>query len=88
LRQILYRYVPEALIERPKMGFAIPLAEWLRGSLRPWTEELLAPKRLQQEGFFNADEVSQLWQRHLEGKGNHAALLWNILMFQAWYVQQ
>ncbi len=84
LRQVLYQYVPERLIERPKAGFAIPLDDWLRGPLRDWVEELLDESRLQQEGFFNVKYIRAAWQAHLEGKRNNSTFLWNIMMFQLW----
>ncbi|MDO8334791.1 MAG: asparagine synthase (glutamine-hydrolyzing) [Nitrosomonas sp.] len=84
LRQVLYQYVPEKLIERPKAGFAIPLGDWLRGPLRDWVEALLDETRLQQEGFFNAKHIRAAWQAHLKGKRNNSTFLWNILMFQVW----
>lgn len=84
LRQVLYQYVPKNLIERPKVGFSIPLGEWLRGPLREWAEELLSAKRLSQEGFFDHNAVSKIWHDHLRGKENHESLLWCLLMFQAW----
>ena len=85
LRQVLYRYVPQALIERPKKGFSVPLADWLRGPLRDWAAQLLNPETLQQQGFFDANKVAELWQEHVSGKRDRQALLWNILMFQLWY---
>ncbi len=88
LRQVLYRHVLRELIERPKMGFAIPLGDWLRGPLREWSEALLEQSRLQQEGFFDAAQVRNLWLEHLSKKRNWAYLLWNILMFQAWFETQ
>ncbi|MGI0116912.1 asparagine synthase (glutamine-hydrolyzing) [Zooshikella sp. RANM57] len=88
LRQILHRYVPQNLIERPKMGFGIPLHDWLRGPLREWSESLLAEDRLHREGFFYPHQIRKLWNEHISGKYNRAYLLWNILMFQSWYEQQ
>ena len=84
LRQILYKYVPQSLIDRPKMGFGIPLANWLRGPLKEWAEQLLNKERLDKEGYFFSDEVSRFWREHQEGNRNWAYILWNILMFQAW----
>jgi asparagine synthase (glutamine-hydrolysing) len=84
LRQVLHRYVPPALIERPKMGFAIPLAEWLRGPLRDWAESLLNEQRLRDTGLVNSGRVRALWQEHLDGRRNHQHLLWDILMLEAW----
>jgi asparagine synthase (glutamine-hydrolysing) len=87
LKQVLYQYVPEKLIERPKAGFAIPLGDWLRGPLREWAESLLSEQRLHREGFFNTNFVRELWHAHLTGKGNHQSLLWSLLMFQTWYAE-
>lgn len=84
LRQILYRYVPQKLIDRPKMGFGIPLHDWLRGPMKAWAEELLDEGRLQREGYFHAAPIRQAWQSHLSGKYNYAHKLWPVLMFQAW----
>lgn len=88
LRQILDRYVPRELIERPKMGFGIPLADWLRGPLQNWAETLLDEGRLSQGGIFNSQPIRDMWKQHLSGKGNFSSLLWNILMFQAWWEVQ
>lgn len=84
LREILRRYVPPELIERPKMGFAVPLAEWLRGPLRGWAEAHLSRESLSQDGVFDESLVRALWNAHLDGTKNAAYVLWNILMFQAW----
>jgi asparagine synthase (glutamine-hydrolysing) len=84
LRQVLYRYVPPKLIERPKMGFGVPIDSWLRGPLREWAETLLDAGRLQREGFLNPEPVRLKWAEHLSGKRNGQYPLWNILMFQAW----
>lgn len=84
LRQILYRHVPAALIERPKAGFGIPVGEWLRGPLRPWAEDLLAPALLEQDGLLNPAPIRQAWSEHLSGRRDWTNRLWSILMFQAW----
>jgi len=84
LRQILYRHVPPALIERPKMGFGIPLGEWLRGPLRDWAEALLNEKRLREAGLLDAAMVRRFWQEHIGGRRNWQHLLWDVLMLEAW----
>ena len=84
LRRVLERYVPPALTERPKMGFAVPIAAWLRGPLRPWAEELLAPDLLRRDGYLDADVVQATWARHVSGARDDHYPLWHVLMFQAW----
>jgi asparagine synthase (glutamine-hydrolysing) len=85
LRKLLYRYVPEALVERPKKGFAVPLAAWLRGPLREWADDLLAPSALRSHGLFDEDAVAHIWRAHLEGDLGFDTQLWPILMLQQWY---
>jgi asparagine synthase (glutamine-hydrolysing) len=84
LRQLLHRHVPAALMDRPKMGFTVPVGEWLRGPLREWAEDLLDEAALRAGGFFHAARVRELWREHLDGRENRERQLWNLLMFQAW----
>jgi asparagine synthase (glutamine-hydrolysing) len=88
LRQVLYRYVPQHLIERPKAGFSIPLGDWLRGPLREWAEVLLNMSRLKQEGYFDAIYIREKWQAYLGGTDTYKLFLWNVLMFQVWLEEQ
>jgi asparagine synthase (glutamine-hydrolysing) len=88
LRRLLDRYVPRALMDRPKMGFAIPLDEWLRGPLREWAEALLEESRLKREGYLNPGVVRSAWEAHLSGKACYGYRLWSVLMFQSWLEAQ
>lgn len=84
LKQVLYRHVPPALVNRPKMGFGIPLGEWLRGPLRDWAEALLDERSLREAGLLDAKRVRRYWTEHLQGKHEWQHLLWMVLMLQAW----
>ena len=84
LRRLLHRYVPPALVERPKMGFGPPIGDWLRGPLRTWAEDLLAPGRLGREGYLEPTVVGRLWAEHLSGRWDRQYELWDVLMFQVW----
>jgi len=88
LRRVLDRYVPRSLIERRKMGFGVPVFDWLRGPLRPWADALLDERRLTSEGYLNPAPIRTAWRQHLEQGMNQGARLWNVLMFQAWLEEQ
>lgn len=84
LRELLSKYVPRELVDQPKMGFGVPLHNWLRGPLLDWSQNLLDPIKLRNQGYFNAEAVLKKWNEHLSGKRDWQHHLWDILMFQAW----
>ena len=88
LRELLYRQVPRELFERPKAGFAIPVGEWIKGTLRPWAEELLDPARMAEQGWFDPAIIQRRWEEHLSGRRDSTPALWAVLMFQAWLREQ
>lgn len=85
LKEILYKYVPKSMVDRPKMGFSIPINSWLRGDLREWAEDLLGADRLRKQGIFNEKYVQHEWHRFMSGANNSGNKIWNLLMFQSWY---
>ena len=88
LRDVLYKHVPRHLIERPKMGFGIPLDRWLRHDLRDWAEDLLDERKIKQQGYLNNVPIRNKWNEHLSEKSNWQYHLWDVLMWQAWYEQK
>jgi asparagine synthase (glutamine-hydrolysing) len=84
VKQLLGRHLPDELFDRPKSGFSMPIADWLRGDLRDWAEDLLDPSRMRQEGWLDAARVHGRWQDMLAGRRNASGCIWSILMFQAW----
>ena len=88
LRRLFSRYAPASLAERPKMGFAVPIGEWLRGPLKDWAEDFLKESRLAEEGYFLAESIRRMWTQHESGARDWEFLLWKILMFQSWLDEQ
>ena len=88
LRQVLYKYLPKELVDRPKMGFGIPLGKWLRGPLNEWAEDLLSKKSITKNDYFNFKPIHESWNKHKSGKSNLSTSLWGILMFQEWLSKQ
>jgi asparagine synthase (glutamine-hydrolysing) len=84
LRQVVYKRVPQHMLDRPKSGFALPIGDWLRGELRPWAEELLAEPRLRAEGYFEPAPIRERWEQFVSGSRNVPYPIWNVLMFQQW----
>ena len=88
LKEILYKYVPKKMLDRPKAGFALPIGDWLRGPLMKWAEDLLDKQTIDEQGYLNSDNVEKIWKQHLSGKYDWTAKLWTVLMFQAWLEMQ
>jgi asparagine synthase (glutamine-hydrolysing) len=84
LKNVLARHVPRALFERPKQGFESPIADWLRGSLRDWAEDLLDPIAMHADGLLDPAPIQQKWLEHQSGRRNWQSALWSVLMFQEW----
>jgi asparagine synthase (glutamine-hydrolysing) len=84
LRRVVEWHVPPPLLDRPKMGFGIPVGEWIRGSLREWADDLMSSARLKESGFYDTGWVRKRWHEHVDGRYDHRDLLWPILVFEAW----
>jgi len=87
LRKLLYQYIPRELVDRPKMGFGVPISLWLKGPLREWVEDSLSMEFLDSQGIFNSRLIRQRWTEHLSGERDWQSQLWTVLMFQQWYVE-
>ena len=88
LKQLLYQYVPKEIVDRPKMGFGVPIGDWLRGPLREWAESLINNDKLIKDGYLDIETVKYIWNEHLSKKRDRTSEIWNILMFQAWLEYQ
>jgi asparagine synthase (glutamine-hydrolysing) len=88
LKQVMRGKLPDAIIDRPKKGFGIPLSSWLRNELRPLCDSLLAPERIRREGFFDPQYIERLKREHMTGRANHRKLLWTLMVFQLWLDQR
>ncbi len=84
LRQLLYRYVPSELVDRPKQGFDVPIGSWLGDELQEWAQDLLSPSSIKQDGYLDNEAIQKVWQDHRHGRADHTNRLWSVLMFQAW----
>jgi asparagine synthase (glutamine-hydrolysing) len=84
LKEVLNKYIPKNLYDRPKQGFGIPINEWLKGSLKEWGEDLLSEQNIKEQGYFDVKQVREKWSQHQSGKSNWQHQLWNVLMFQSW----
>ena len=87
LRKLLYRYVPKSLVDRPKMGFGVPIEYWLKGPLSDWADNLLDEETLDKQGFFDSALVRKMWREHKEGKRRWHVQLWRLLIFQMWFIE-
>jgi asparagine synthase (glutamine-hydrolysing) len=85
MRNLLYKYVPKSLVERPKMGFMMPLDNWLRGELKTWMMDLIDPSLVKKQGLFNVDVINKTAHNHIKKIENNGYKLWPLLMFQSWY---
>ena len=84
LRQVLYKYVPRNLVDRPKAGFSAPIGQWLRGPLREWAEARISERALLDLGLFNPVPVRRVWEAHLAGKVDASSNLWSVILLQDW----
>jgi asparagine synthase (glutamine-hydrolysing) len=88
LRELLRRSLPDHLIDRPKMGFGVPVGQWLRGPLRPWADDLLDPSLIREQGLLSPTAVEHRWRAHRDGHADLTFQVWSLLMFQAWLVEE